>query len=174
MKRWIGLALLPLLVPVGLAAATPLAPQGPAAVDTARAAAPPDTQGRVPAGRDSGAAAASVAVDPEGTTMRRYVPWVMGLFAVAMVVMGWGFVAAIQGDEEVAVETRWGGFGGGGGGWRMSRPLSYLTALLFFGGMIAMLVLSGPVEVKNGSSPQGGRQENAPTTTVPTNPAGDK
>ena len=43
--------------------------------------------------------------------------------------------ASLSGGEVVEMETNWGGLGGGLGGWRLSRPLSQLLALLVVGGL---------------------------------------
>jgi hypothetical protein len=46
----------------------------------------------------------------------------------------------------VQIETHWGGFGGGMGGWRLSPTLAYLVAALVFGGLFTttLLVLRDP------------------------------
>jgi hypothetical protein len=52
-----------------------------------------------------------------------------------------GFFLSMQNGGSLAVESNWGGFGGGGGGWRLSRSLSYLIGLMFSAGLLAALAL---------------------------------
>lgn len=52
-------------------------------------------------------------------------------------------VTEIFRGEPPAVESHWGGFGGGLGGWRISSSLAYLLAALFLGGLFGALTLTG-------------------------------
>jgi hypothetical protein len=53
----------------------------------------------------------------------------------------------------VQVETHWGGFGGGMGGWRLSPTLAYLVAALVFGGLFTttLLILRDPAPTASGT-----------------------
>jgi len=52
-------------------------------------------------------------------------------------------VTEIFRGEPLAMESHWGGFGGGLGGWRISSSLAYLLGALFLGGLFGTLVLTG-------------------------------
>ncbi len=62
----------------------------------------------------------------------------LGLMALLMTA---GFFLSMQNGGSLAVESNWGGFGGGGGGWRLSRSLSYLIGLMFSAGLLTALAL---------------------------------
>jgi len=55
-----------------------------------------------------------------------------GLLCVVFLVL---FVLEIAQYGSIAIKSQWGGIGGGLGGWRLSRPLTYLASGLFFGGL---------------------------------------
>jgi hypothetical protein len=46
----------------------------------------------------------------------------------------WGFMQTVR-DDPPRIESHWGGFGGGLGGWRMSPSLAYLLGAIAFGVM---------------------------------------
>ncbi|HVG43540.1 MAG TPA: hypothetical protein VM890_02385 [Longimicrobium sp.] len=48
-------------------------------------------------------------------------------------------VAEIRRGHSPALERHWGGFGGAGGGWRMSPSLTYLIIALLFGVLLTVL-----------------------------------
>jgi hypothetical protein len=50
---------------------------------------------------------------------------------------------AIGRDEGARVETHWGGFGGEGGGWRVSPAIIYFLLVIFFGGLLATVLSDG-------------------------------
>jgi hypothetical protein len=52
------------------------------------------------------------------------------LFGVATLWCLFLLVGALSGGEVVEMETHWGGLGGGLGGWKLSRPLSQLLAVV--------------------------------------------
>jgi hypothetical protein len=49
-------------------------------------------------------------------------------------------VQALKGAERVGVESRWGGIGGGGGGWGLTRPATWLLLALFFVTLSGVLI----------------------------------
>lgn len=51
------------------------------------------------------------------------------------------FVAAVRRGIFPAIESHWGGLGGGLGGWQMSPSLSYLVAAVVFGILFCVLLL---------------------------------
>lgn len=48
---------------------------------------------------------------------------------------------ALKGAERVGVESRWGGIGGGGGGWGLTRPATWLALTLFFALLSMVLIV---------------------------------
>lgn len=158
---------------------------GPSGPDTS----PPQTGDTSPqrdtakaARADTGAArtmATGAAADSASLEQMIPVYLAMVVFGVAMVIIGIGFLRSMEGDGQVAVESHWGGFGGGGGGWRFSRPLSYLIALVFFAGMLAALALgtSGksfnktPAQMTPQRATQPSSSSQPAQTSAPTPPA---
>jgi hypothetical protein len=72
-------------------------------------------------------------------------PWVvngvlilLGLATLAFVV---GLLLVLRKDSPTEIETHWGGYGGGLGGWRVSPALVLLIAALAFGGMLCMALV---------------------------------
>ena len=53
---------------------------------------------------------------------------------------GWAPRRNVSRGSSIEFETRWGGLGGAGGGWRLSSSFSYLLASLLFGGLFASTV----------------------------------
>ncbi len=89
-------------------------------------------------------------------------PWVVnGLLAVlglATLIFLGAFFASVRKDPRFAVETSWGGFGGGLGGWTLSPSLVYLIATLALAGMLCMAVskAAGPASpVKDAATATG-------------------
>jgi hypothetical protein len=72
-------------------------------------------------------------------------PWlvyiVAAILAAITIVMIRGFFYSMKEGESLSVESNWGGFGGGGGGWRLSRPLTYLIGLMFSAGLLAAIAV---------------------------------
>jgi hypothetical protein len=62
---------------------------------------------------------------------------VFGVAAIGFAIL---LVLAFSRGDSIEVETRWGGIGGSGGGWRLSSSFSYLLAALLFGGLFASTV----------------------------------
>lgn len=128
--------------------------------------------------------ATASATTPADDAVARMLPIYLAMlvFGLAIVAIGIGFLNAMEGDGQVSAESHWGGFGGGGGGWRLSRPLSYLIALVFFAGMLAALALSSSGRVaekttaqsttpSTGPATQSGSTSQPAQTTPPTPPA---
>ncbi len=49
-------------------------------------------------------------------------------------------IQGLRGSDRVGVESRWGGIGGGGGGWGLTRPATWLLLTLFFSLFSALLI----------------------------------
>ena len=56
------------------------------------------------------------------------------------------------GAERVGVESRWGGIGGGGGGWGLTRPATWLLLTLFFS--LVSIVFIGQLAISAQASEQ--------------------
>jgi predicted lipid-binding transport protein (Tim44 family) len=71
-------------------------------------------------------------------------PWVvnglLSLLGLATLIFLGAFFLSVRKDPRFAVETSWGGFGGGLGGWTLSPSLVYLIATLALAGMLCMAV----------------------------------
>lgn len=52
---------------------------------------------------------------------------------------GASFVALLASRDELKFEGHWGGFGGGLGGWTISRSLTYLITAIFFSTLLTIL-----------------------------------
>lgn len=51
------------------------------------------------------------------------------------------FLTAMAQGSSVGIESSWGGFGGGLGGWRISSALAFLLGALFFAGAFATVAI---------------------------------
>jgi hypothetical protein len=71
-------------------------------------------------------------------------PWVvnslLGVLGLANLTFLVAFFVSVRKEPRFTVETSWGGFGGGLGGWSLSPSLVYLVATLVLAGMLAMAV----------------------------------
>jgi hypothetical protein len=69
------------------------------------------------------------------------------------------FFTSVRKDPRFAVETSWGGFGGGLGGWSLSPPLVYLIATLVLAGMLCMAVskAAGPASPAKDMTAEAGK-----------------
>lgn len=71
-------------------------------------------------------------------------PWIVdgALVVLALLALSFtvAFFRALKAGSELSIESRWGGFGGGLGGWTLSRPLVLLLAALAFGGLLCAAV----------------------------------
>ena len=92
--------------------------------------------------RDAGASSRSESGLIAGVTASRSI---VGIAAAVLAIALFGWFTAlltfrsifsIDEGSALEVESHWGGFGGGLGGWRFSRSLSYLLAALAFGGLL--------------------------------------
>jgi len=63
---------------------------------------------------------------------------VLGLLAVILLI---AFIRALGRGDSLAIESHWGGFAGGLGGWRISRALAYGVMLAFVILTIAVVAL---------------------------------
>lgn len=73
-----------------------------------------------------GAAKGGIAAVPAG---------LVALFASLAILFALETFRSLEAGEGFAVESHWGGLGGGLGGWRISRPLIFLTAALVCAGL---------------------------------------
>jgi hypothetical protein len=63
------------------------------------------------------------------------------LSLVALGFLG-AFAVSVSRGDPIEVRSQWGGLGGAGGGWRISRPMVCLMAAAVFGGLTALTNLS--------------------------------
>ena len=122
----------------------PQRPDSPAPKQTA-----PDSQPKNP---DTGAArtsATSASVAADTGASKSEVPasvnnWPIlvaaGLFLIPLLIAVFRFFDAITTDGGARIESNWGGFGGGMGGWRFSPALMYFLTILLFGGLFTTMV----------------------------------
>jgi len=118
-------------------AVSPALPQAVPAPDSGRGGAAPAevrSPARTPPGPRAGSTAAAV------TTWLRL--GTAGVLAVGGVLCLGLFIGAVRRDD-LRVESHWGGFGGGVGGWRVPSSLVFLAAALAFSALLAM-VASAP------------------------------
>jgi hypothetical protein len=75
-------------------------------------------------------------------------------FVISILVLVDALASAFARGESVSVESHWGGIGGGIGGWRLSTPLIYLSALVLL--LTASIVIAWRVFIplEPGSSGQ--------------------
>ena len=66
----------------------------------------------------------------------------VGSLSVAMAYCFIGLARALRDGESVHIESAWGGFGGGVGGWRFSTPLTHFVLAVLFGGMLTFVVVT--------------------------------
>src|SRR5262249_25950426 len=62
-------------------------------------------------------------------------------FGAGAGVFFWRFYRSMDAGEELRIDYRWGGLGGGLGGWRISKPVGYLFAAFALGGLLAVSVV---------------------------------
>jgi hypothetical protein len=72
-------------------------------------------------------------------------------------------VLELRAGGHVAIESSWGGFGGGMGGWRLSTPLVYLIIVVLFGAM-------GSMALSRLRAPTASAQTQQPTTAPQAQP----
>ncbi len=65
----------------------------------------------------------------------------LSLSLVAIGFLG-AFAVSVSRGDPIEVRSQWGGLGGSGGGWRISRPMVCLMAAAVFGGLTALTNLS--------------------------------
>jgi hypothetical protein len=91
-------------------------------------------------------------------------PWVvnglLSLLGLATLIFLGAFFASVRKDPRFAIETSWGGFGGGLGGWTLSPSLVYLIATLALAGMLCMAVskAAGPASPAKDSTTAAGKE----------------
>jgi hypothetical protein len=131
---------------------------GPVTSDATTPAAPTPTRGPAPATKPAQQPATSA---PAATPLAN--PWVvnglLALLGVATLIFLGAFFASVRKDPRFAVETSWGGFGGGLGGWTLSPSLVYLIATLALAGMLCMAVsrAAGPPSPARDSTAEAGK-----------------
>jgi hypothetical protein len=108
---------------------------------------PPTVQngGGAPSGPAS-TATATAAPSGRWATLRTVVGLlVLAVFGSVTVLAVVRFMVTMR-YEAVEIQSHWGGFGGGIGGWRLSNPLAYLIVAVAFGGLLtttAWILLRG-------------------------------
>jgi hypothetical protein len=83
----------------------------------------------------------------------------LGMPFTAFVVFSLLFIMTVQQGSLPQIESHWGGFGGGLGGWRLSASLTYLVASISMAAIFTVCVLQG--------SPPTERKEANPALTGP-------
>lgn len=76
------------------------------------------------------------------------------VFGLITGVCGYLLVQSLQSGGRVEIESHWGGFGSGLGGWRFSTTLVYFVAAIFFAGLLTTtiwMVVKVPVESAGGA-----------------------
>jgi hypothetical protein len=66
----------------------------------------------------------------------------LGVAAGGLVYTLRGFVREMEGHGTPGIESHWGGYGGGTGGWRLSPSLAYLIAMGVMAALLAVLARS--------------------------------
>lgn len=98
------------------------------------------------------------------------------LITLLMILLLMGLVRALSRGEGIAIESNWGGLGGGLGGFRVSTPLVYLLGVAFL--LLVSAALAWGVFVPPGPSPEPANQatqkssSDSPTSAAaaPSNP----
>ena len=89
--------------------------------------------------------AESPKTSPEPLVTNRVTPYLVNgalvVLALMTLVFTGSFLREMWRDRPVKIETSWGGFGGGLGGWWLSPSLVYLIASLVFGSLLCMTVV---------------------------------
>lgn len=88
-------------------------------------------------------------------------------FAIITFVFARSFLGALSKGDTPQVESSWGGFGGGLGGWRVSSSLALLLATLVSAGMLAAIVLKPAVPGGGAFTQQGQSPDSRPTIGAP-------
>lgn len=150
-------------------------PAAPGAVRSPNTTPPPTTAPQTPAKR---ATADASATDVPGIIEDvRDILIGMGLLVGfgAVAILAWAIfvllrtmIKAFQDGDAVAIHSNWGGFGGGPGGWTLSRPLSLLLGALLAG--ILALGLAGTL-VSAISSMRSTQNPTTPLAAAPERPA---
>ena len=89
-------------------------------------------------------------------------PIVAGLLTIVTLVFVTLLVAEVSRGGSVAIESSWGGFGGGLGGWRLSPGFVYLLVVIVFGSMASMAVARILPGGETGRQTTGGASPAAP------------
>jgi hypothetical protein len=63
---------------------------------------------------------------------------VMSFLACLSLLFVWKLISELHGGDRLSVESHWGGFGNGLGGWRLSASLVYLVGAISFGIIFAV------------------------------------
>lgn len=94
------------------------------------------------------------------------------LVGLVLLILLWVFFRALNQGEGVAIESHWGGLGGGIGGWRLSAPLIYLLGIVFLLGVSATLAwrVFPPPREAAGASPAS-TSSPSPSTSLSPSPA---
>lgn len=102
---------------------------------------------------------------------RRIIMFVLPLMMAVVLLM---LFTDLVRQRDVAIESHWGGFGGGAVGTRLSRPLVLMLLLILLSGMLTAVALvwystpeAGSVSRKDGSNADSIRTTAATATTAP-------
>ena len=96
-------------------------------------------------------------------------PAILGLLAGLTVLFAVCLVIALYREDELSLESRWRGFGGGLGGWRASAALGLLIAVIVFGCLTVFASMALQPDF-GGTSPTSGPTVAATATPTPTPP----
>jgi len=91
---------------------------------------------------------------------------VLGLVLLVLLL---AFASSLRKGDSVAIESHWGGLGGGISGWHMSAPLIYLLGIVFLLGVsvtMAWRMFPAPDRVTSGS-PSASPSPPSPTSSPP-------
>jgi hypothetical protein len=97
-------------------------------------------------------------------------------FGIVLVMLLWVFGRSLRSGDGVAIESHWGGLGGGIAGWRVSAPLIYLLGIVFLLGVSATLAwrifpppkdLAGQTQVASPSPSPSPSPTSAPPSSSP-------
>jgi len=105
-------------------------------------------QNRVPGGPGGSGGGVASPREQEPSQARAVASWALGVGAALSFLLF--LIQLVRGDGP-QIESHWGGFGGGLGGWRLSPSAALLIITLVLSSMAAMLIAPVPKEEKKDS-----------------------